>query len=185
MQTLKCELKMVTKRAFHISYYLFSFLLIGLLFSCESRDNHDEYLPDVAKVQAVGKYGFIEDGLIVENGTIKSGDFFGELMLRKGVSSNTLQTILEASKEVFDIRLIRVGNGYEFFYKEEGKSDSIQAAGTLSGTPLYFVYEKDALSHVVFGLGDSVYVNIVEKQIDRVKRYAEVTVKSSLWNDVS
>ena len=57
----------------------------------------------------------------MESGKIKNGDFFGELMLERGISNNTLQGILEASKEIFDIRMIKVGNGYEFYYRSGAK----------------------------------------------------------------
>lgn len=170
---------MVCKRVIFIQYFLFYLLSVAALFSCKSGDNNVDNTFAKTPVTQVGKYGFIEEGLRVKNGKVKSGDFFGELMLKNGVSNNTLQSLLEASKEVFDVRMIRVGNGYEFFYKD-GEVSSAEKGSA----PLYFVYEKDALSHVVFALGDSIYVNIVDKQIDRVKKYAEVTVNSSLWSDV-
>jgi hypothetical protein len=74
------------------------FNIIVFLFSCESRDNHDEYLPDVAKVQAVGKYGFIEDGLMVENGTIKSGGI-SNAMVAQGFTATLSQRTSHRRKE--------------------------------------------------------------------------------------
>lgn len=176
---------MVVKRVDPISYFLFFLLLVIAVSSCKSGDNVQNADTLASLEPQVGKYGFVEEGLRVEKGKIKSGDFFGELMLENGVPNNTLQTLLEASKEVFDIRMIRVGNGYEFFYKDDGLNDSLKVAEDSERAPLYFVYEKDALSHVVYGLGDSIYVKVVDKQIARVKKYAEVTINSSLWNDVS
>lgn len=152
---------------------LFAVMLLCALFSCKSGvDSGVEGASEEVVVNR--KYGIVTDGLAVEEGLIKSGDFFGGVLMRKGVSSGKIQELLMVAKEVFDIRTLRVGNRYEFFCKD-----------SLSGTPLYFVYEKDAVSHVVFGLGDSVFVNIVRKQIDTVKKYASVTINSSLWNDVT
>ena len=113
----------------------------------------------------------------MEQGSIKNGDFFGELMYAAGVSNNRLQDILSCSKEIFDIRMIKVGNGYEFFYEKDSLSAQSDAA--------YFIYERDALSHVVFSLKDSIYAKVVEKEIVAEKKYAEVVVNTSLWNDVS
>ncbi len=167
-----------------VNFFLLSILFIQLLFSCKSDEN---VVPDNEEAPAssqVNCYGIPSDGMRVEKGTIKSGDFFGELMLERGVSNNTLQGVLEASKGVFDIRMIKVGNGYEFYYGS-GAGNTLSVRQNGGEAPLYFVYERDALSHVVFGLGDSLFVRVVEKQIERVKRFAEVTVNSSLWNDVS
>lgn len=171
-------------RAISILYLTFFTFVSTLLFSCKSEEKIECDTLSPADSTEVGIYGFPTQGLRVEAGKIKSGDFFGELMLRRGVSNNILQALLEASKEVFDIRMIKVGNGYEFYYRNEA-DDTLESGRAGDSAPLYFVYEKDALSHVIFGLGDSVYVNVVDKQIERIKKYAAVTVNSSLWNDVS
>lgn len=163
---------------------ILSIICITCLYSCKSDDcSVREEAVGTAPVQ-LDRYGLPSDGMRVENGRIKSGDFFGELMLERGVSNNNLQGVLEASKEVFDIRMIKVGNSYEFYYRADG-TDTLSGGKGNGNAPLYFVYEKDAFSHVVFGLDDSIFVRIVQKQIERVKKYASVTVNSSLWNDVS
>lgn len=174
---------MKTKAIYIVHLLFFTFVSI-MLFSCKSEVNvASDNLPEADSTE-VGIYGFPTQGLRVETGKIKSGDFFGELMLNRGVSNNTLQALLEVSKEVFDIRMIKVGNGYEFYYRNEAK-DTLESGPEGDSAPLYFVYERDALSHVVFGLGDSLFVRVVDKQIERIKKYAAVTVNSSLWNDVS
>ena len=164
-------------------FLVYFFLFCGII-SCKSEVDAIDANDVGTVVQQLDRYGLPSEGMRVESGKIKNGDFFGELMLERGISNNTLQGILEASKEIFDIRMIKVGNGYEFYYRS-GAKDTLSEEENGNNVPLYFVYEKDALSHVVFGLGDSLFVRVVEKKIDRVKRYAAVTVNSSLWNDVS
>lgn len=156
-------------------FVLFPFLILVMLVSCkqESIDNVD--VADENSIEL--KYGIPVQDYIVEQGSIKSGDFFGELMYAAGVSNNRLQDIISCSKEIFDIRMIKVGNGYEFFYEKDSLSAKSDAA--------YFIYERDALSHVVFSLKDSIYAKVVEKEIVAEKKYAEVVVNTSLWNDVS
>ncbi len=154
---------------------LFCLLLIAaVLFSCKSE-----------KVETAGlqeenverKYGIAVGEYIVEQGVVKNGDFFGELMYKAGVDNNTLQQIIDNSKELFDIRMLKVGNGYEFFYEKDSLLNKSQAA--------YFVYEKNATSYILFSLKDSIYATEVKKEIATQKKYAEVTINTSLWNDVS
>lgn len=128
-------------------------------------------------LQAETKYGLPIERYVIEEGSIGKGDFFGDLMYSAGVGNNTLQKIMEAGKDVFDIRKIRVGNRYEFFFEKDSLCGKADAA--------YFVYEKDAMSHVLFGLKDSIYVKIIKKEIVSQQKYAEVKISTSLWNDVS
>lgn len=144
--------------------------------SCNTDNNiKDEIQEEELAVET--KYGLPVERYLIEEGSVGKGDFFGDIMYSAGVDNNMLQKIIEASKEVFDIRKIRVGNSYEFFFEKDSLGGKADAA--------YFVYEKDAMSHVLFGLKDSVYAKIIDKEILVEKKYTEVKVSTSLWNDVS
>ena len=150
-------------------------LMIMCLVSCKPKTADSIDLEEDSKVDT--RYGIALEDYVIEEGYVKKGDVFGELMYAAGVSHNTLQQIMEVSREVFDIRKIKVGNGYEFFYEK----DSLSGKGDVA----YFVYERDAVSHIVFSLKDSLGARVVEKEVVAEKKYAEVTVNTSLWNDVS
>lgn len=150
-------------------------LICQILFCCKSENIDNADFQEEENVEL--KYGIPVEKYIVEQGTVRNGDFFGELMYGAGVGNNTVQMLINCSKEILDIRTIKVGNGYEFFYEKDSLSSK--------GAAAYFVYERNATSHIVFRLKDSVYARVVEKEITAQKKYAEVTVNTSLWNDVS
>ncbi len=148
--------------------------IAAVLFSCKSEKVETAGLQEE---EIERKYGIAVGEYIVEQGVVKNGDFFGGLMYKAGVDNNTLQQIIDNSKELFDIRMLKVGNGYEFFYEKDSLLNKSQAA--------YFVYEKNATSHILFSLKDSIYAAEVKKAIETQKKYAEVTINTSLWSDVS
>lgn len=123
------------------------------------------------------RYGIEVENYICERGSVKNGDYFGGLMYKAGLDDNELQRVINSSEGIFDIRKIKIGNGYEFFYEK----DSADNRGDAS----YFLYERDAMSNVLFSLKDSVYVKILDKEIDTERKYAEVEINTSLWNDIA
>lgn len=106
-------------------------------------------------------------------GQIKRGDFFGSLILRLGASTAQSQQLMDKSKGVFDLRNIRIGNPYRAYYHNNEAKDLA-----------YLVYEHSKRSFVVFSLNDSVYVNVIERDIERRLRYSSATITSSLWVDM-
>ncbi len=152
------------------------FLIVPLFAASCSSDVQVAVQESVEVEDVPEKYGIEINRHIAEQGVVKRGDVFGDLMYGVGVDNNTLQRIIGASKEVFDIRKIKVGNAYEFFYEK----DSLGGKGAAA----YFVYERDAMSHVLFSLKDSIYAREIAKEIKAEKRYTEVEINTSLWNDV-
>ena len=150
-------------------------LIISVLGSCAKSVEQQEN--SVEKNEVELRYGIPVDNYILESGVVGKGDVFGELMYGSGVDNGTLQKVIKSSKEIFDIRKIKVGNGYEFFYEK----DSLSGKGDVA----YFVYERDAMSYILFSLKDSIYTSVVEKEIAAQKKYTEVTINTSLWNDVT
>ncbi len=142
--------------------------------SCSSGEKVEEEVKIEDTIET--KYGIPVNGYTIEQGVVKNGDFFGDLMYSVGLDHNALTKVINGSKDVFDIRKIKVGNAYEFFFEKDSLGEK--------GAAAYFVYEQDAMSHVLFSLKDSVYAKEIAKEIESKKRYAEVTVNTSLWNDV-
>lgn len=142
--------------------------------SCSSGEQ--EPVQEEVEVAVQTRYGIDVDRHVAEQGVVKRGDVFGDLMYGAGIDNNTLQRIINRSKDVFDIRKIKVGNAYEFFYEKDSLGGKDAAA--------YFVYEKDAMSHVLFSLKDSIYAKEIAKEIKAEKKYTEVKINTSLWNDV-
>lgn len=105
-------------------------------------------------------------------GTIRNGDTFGALMSRMGVPVADQSKIAAACGDTFDVRRIHAGNEYEALFESKG------------GRPLFFIYDVDNYTHILFSLTDSIYVKRVEEQRYQKRSTATVTIESSLWNDV-
>lgn len=153
--------------------FLSLILVFILIVSC-STSNGNEGGPaagETARKQL--KYGLEADKYFIEPGEVKKGDFFGTIMEDCGVGASGVQPIIQASRNVFDLTKIRLGNRYEIFREKDS-----------SGAAAFFVYELDNISSVVVSLKDSLYAYISKKEVEPVLKKAQVTISTSLWNDV-
>ncbi|MEF9986130.1 MAG: peptidoglycan DD-metalloendopeptidase family protein [Bacteroidales bacterium] len=166
--------------------YLY-FLLAILLVSCNSSAINDQQNLNLPIEQKVNKYGIDINKYYTKNGEIEKGDFFGSLLLKLGASPNNIQQVIDASNGIFDITKMRVGNTYEVIYAKQDTTnmvDGVFLENDSIGEPVYFIYENDKTSNVLFSFKDSVFVKIFEKEIVAETKFSEVTINSSLWNDV-
>ena len=149
-----------------------AFIFLALV-SCTNSSN--KAVPDSVAGEPAPqlRYGLEIQKYDVEPGQVKKGDFFGSIMDDHGVDANQVQRILKASQGVFDVKKIKLGNQYEILREK----DSLETAA-------FFVYELDNLSYAVVSLKDSLYARIYEKEVVPVRKKAEVTISTSLWNDV-
>lgn len=119
------------------------------------------------------KYGICIDSLTLVDGEVGSGESFSTIVSKFGVSGLTVEKIAAISKDVFDLRGMRLGASYCMITT----SDSI-------ATPLYFVYEHNIREYVVYSLQDSLYVHKETKPITSERRRLEASISSSLWNAI-
>ena len=121
--------------------------------------------------------GFCPDSLRMTEGKVKSGQFFSNLLGGLGMSQQEAYNLTVACDSVFDVKTLRVGNSYRAYYDD---------ADTLSdgGRPRYLVYERDRSSSIVFSCEPPYEAWVYEKPITIERRYADVTINSSLWNDM-
>lgn len=127
----------------------------------------EEYAP----IEMSNPMGFSSDSLRVVEGSVRSGQFFSTLMNSLGMSASEAYALAEACDTTFDVRSLRVGNTYKAYYSE-------------GGTLKYMVYDRDRMHCVVFDCQEPYDVWVYEKPVTFVDRYADVTISSSLWNDM-
>ena len=122
--------------------------------------------------------GFNPDSLVVEEGKIKNGQFFAPLLMKLGLSANEAHNLSSEIGDVFDVRNLRVGNTYYAYYQPVAASGG---AGTLQ----YLVYDQYRGTQVVFKCQPPYDAWVYEKPVTIDRRYAEVTIKNSLWVDMT
>ncbi len=121
-------------------------------------------------IQPTIKYGFAIDTFHVVEGVIKSGVFFGDLLQKHHIGYPTIETLVQNSKEVFNINRLVVGKNYMILAK-----DSTQAAD-------YFIYEPSPFEYIVFDLKDSLNAKIIKRPVVTKTEVAGGIIKSNLWN---
>ncbi|MBO5861573.1 MAG: peptidoglycan DD-metalloendopeptidase family protein [Bacteroidales bacterium] len=114
--------------------------------------------------------GFVPDSLDMRTGEVKNGQFFSTLLGGLGLSQQEAYNLTEATKEVFDVKTLRVGKQYRAYYK-----DSVLK---------YLVYDRDKASSIVFDCTAPYAAWVYEKPVTVEQRYADVTISSSLWVDM-
>ena len=124
--------------------------------------------------ETVWPLGFRTDTLFVKESKVESGDVFYKLFTRLGMPGGEVQKLAAVCDSSFDIRKLRAGN----------KVDAYYCGDTLSPVLRYVVYERDRINSTVFKCYDSLAVWNVAKQVDTVRKYTDVTISSSLWNDM-
>lgn len=151
--------------------YIYAFAaLLCLCAACGRKET-----PEVVEVidieeSAAPALGFVPDSLDMRSGEVKNGQFFSTLLGGLGMSQQEAYNLTEATKEVFDVKTLRVGKQYRAYYK-----DSVLK---------YLVYDRDKASSIVFDCTAPYGAWVYEKPVSVEQRYADVTISSSLWVDM-
>lgn len=104
---------------------------------------------------------------------IQQGSVLSEIFSSLGIGITTLHKILEAGKDVFDVRHFRAGKSYKVLYEK----------GTQK--PSYFIYEPDAINYFVFDLSEESGIVKGQKPVDTLHQAIAGQIESSLWNSFS
>ncbi len=115
--------------------------------------------------------GFCTDSFRVVTGDIKSGDNFVAWMGRLGLPGAEAMKLTQACDTVFDVRKLRAGNTWNAYYQD-------------STTLAYVVYNNSKIQQTIFQCKDSLAVWRYDKVVETVEKRADVTINSSLWNDM-
>ncbi len=115
-------------------------------------------------------YGLPVDSFQIEESKVKRNQFLADIFLKAGVDYPTINTIVEKSKPVFDVRKIKVGNDFLLFFSPDS-TKQLQ----------HFVYAIDNTDYMVVSLQDSVQVYRDVKEIRSEPKTAAGVINSSLW----
>ncbi|MEM9918589.1 MAG: peptidoglycan DD-metalloendopeptidase family protein [Bacteroidota bacterium] len=118
------------------------------------------------------KYGFALDTFEVYEGNIQNNVFLSDLLSDYNVDYVLIDQLARNSKEVFDVRNLRVGRPYTILSK-----DTTQGAD-------YFIYEPSVFKYVVFDI-HSGYAEEVKYPVETRIQTAAGVIHSSLWNTMT
>lgn len=119
--------------------------------------------------------GFCTDSFDLEEGTLNSGEIFTGLMTRLGMSAKEAMELVTASDSVFEPRKMRAGNLWQAYY-------SIDTSGQRKLE--YLVYNQDRINLTVLKCTRPFDAWKVSKPVTHSRKYSDVIIKSSLWNDM-
>lgn len=151
-------------------YAYIALALLLLCIACGRNEGQEIVEPVQEEDVAVPSLGFWPDSLELREGVVKKGQFFSTLLGGLGMSQQEAYNLTEASKEVFDVKTLRVGKPYRAYYE-----DSVLK---------YLVYERDNAGSIVFDCTAPYGAWIFEKPVTVEQRYADVTITTSLWVDM-
>lgn len=151
--------------------YIYAFAaLLCLCVACGRKEASQVVEVIDIEESAAPALGFVPDSLDMRSGEVKNGQFFSTLLGGLGLSQQEAYNLTEATKEVFDVKTLRVGKQYRAYYK-----DSVLK---------YLVYDRDKASSIVFDCTAPYGAWVYEKPVTVEQRYADVTISSSLWVDM-
>ena len=128
------------------------------------------------KNDTVYPLGFCTDSFDLVEGKVGSGEVFTGLMTRLGMTRADAMNLVEAADSVFEPRKMRAGNAWQAYYSV----DSLEAQ-----TLEYLVYHKDRINLTVLKCTPPLGAWRVTKPVTHTKKFSDVSITSSLWNDMT
>lgn len=113
------------------------------------------------------------DTLRFENHKIVSGESFGALLGKRGISTSQIYKIAAAVEDEFNVRRIRAEVEVKF------------ATGDSSIFPSYFIYPESKYEYWIVSLQDSLYARKVEKKRTVRRREISGTIEDALYLSVA
>lgn len=123
---------------------------------------------------ATGDYDMMEE-------KIRPGEAFTSLMVRLGMETEDAMSLATACDTTFDVRKMRAGNTVSAYYSIDTNSTDSTSIVALK----YVVYKRDKTHGTVFKTSDSLAVWNFSRPVETFRRYSDVTITSSLWNDMT
>jgi murein DD-endopeptidase MepM/ murein hydrolase activator NlpD len=147
-------------------------LLLLVLLGCKNETN-TEQRAELNAVLPEMRYGIVIDSFRVEENTVKNGENLSIILNRYGASGKLVHDIVQASKDIFDARSIRVGQKYTVMSDEDEQ-------------PLrYWIYEKDVVTYFIFDLSDSLpKITRYDRPVETHVKHLGGVINSSLFKTV-
>jgi murein DD-endopeptidase MepM/ murein hydrolase activator NlpD len=154
-------------------------LLLTLTVLLLARRPHPQPPPPadtLARVQEVRnerEYGLNFNDFLVEKKALREGEGIAGVLRSRGIDTLLISRLIDMGSEQFDMSAVKTGDIYFLLYSK-----------TFTSRLEYFIYEPNPYAYVTFSLGDSLYVEGVEREVDQQVQARAVTIRESLWQTV-
>jgi len=147
---------------------LFLFAAVAAFFASCACGNNEEIAEEETKFLPLG---FDPDEYTIVTDSVRLGDTFNSMMIRHGMDATAAYKISHACPDsVFLPSRIVADKKIDAYYKND--------------TLKYLVYHKNLISCTVFQCTDSIAVWGYDKPVIHERKYADITITESLWNDM-
>ncbi|MBQ0024488.1 MAG: peptidoglycan DD-metalloendopeptidase family protein [Bacteroidales bacterium] len=152
-------------------FVLCTLTMLSATFSC---DNKTETVP--VEEEKFLPLGFDEDEYKVVEDKVRNGEALTKMMSRLGMSSLDANRLALCCDSVFEVRTLRAGNPFKAYYSciNDTVPDELQ----------YVVYEQNRIRRTIFKCRDSLAVWNYDRPVTHERKFSDVTITSSLWNDM-
>ena len=151
---------------------IYAILILCCTFSCIRGRKTPPPLETAAAKDTVYPLGFCTDSFRVVQGSIATGDNFTSWLTALGLTREQTLEMAQRCDSVFDVRKLRAGNSWSAYYADSARLS-------------YVVYDNSKIRQTVFRCEDSLAVWNYDKPVESVQKKADVTISSSLWNDMT
>ncbi len=164
----------MTKKKQLIFSSLLGIILLVVIFYPKTRES--EVLDEVAVTDSVEvqeivyKYGIPVDDYEVDYGIVRPNQSLSVILEKHGLSVREVHRLNERCKGIFDVRKIKSGQAYAAFLSRDSLAEIV-----------FFVYEEDPKSYVVFDLRGDYEVRRGQNPVEWKRKEVRGEVESSLW----
>ena len=160
---------------------IFIIIFLSLIFLFGGCKRKTAEVPVMEQKDSVPPIGFWADSLDMFEGTVRSGETLTMLLGRLGMDADSAYSLAMKCDAVFDVRKMRAGNRYRAYYLMDTTATDSTAEHPLE----YVVYDHDKVNMTIFKCNDSLAAWNFSKPVETEDVYTDVTIRTSLWNDMS
>lgn len=114
------------------------------------------------------------DSMKVDSGVVRRGETLSTILGQHNLTSSQIHELTEASKGVFDVRGIKIGQPYMI----------LTPLNDSTGGPSHFIYGVDKINFIIFNRAENVRVDKFQKAVTVTRKNAIANIKGSFWQTV-
>jgi len=132
-------------------------------------ESETAHIPLIEQHQPTLLYGLPIDNKIVIEEKIKKNELLGDILFQYNVPAKLVHQMASLPRHIFDVRKIAANKKYTLICDQ----DSVMRATAL-------VYEPNAIDYIIMKFGDTLTVDVCQREISIVEKGVSGTIRSSL-----